>query len=368
MAKQVINVGTTANDGTGEGIRSAFTKTNSNFTELYDTKANLASPTFTGTVAGITKSMVGLGSVDNTADSAKPVSTIQQSALDLKANLASPTFSGTVSGITKAMVGLSSVDNTADSAKPVSTLQQTALNGKANTSHTHVVGDLSLAAGQVLIGKNTGGAGAAVELTTSQVKTLLALNNVDNTADADKPISDDTQTALNGKAATNHTHTIAQVTGLQTELDNKSATNHNHDITTLTGYAASQALKANASHTHAIADVTGLSAQLVHSVKAFMATPTSSLRAADVADTSFTVVTANSIAKAGVAATAETVFTIKKNDVNIGTITFDASSITGVIVISNTSDRNMVLGDVIEFVAPGSADATLARIGFVLRN
>lgn len=57
-----------------------------------DLKANLASPTFTGTVGGITKSMVGLGSVDNTTDAGKPVSTAQQSALDLKANLTSPTF------------------------------------------------------------------------------------------------------------------------------------------------------------------------------------------------------------------------------------------------------------------------------------
>ena len=43
-------------------------------------KAPLASPTFTGTVGGITKSMVGLGSVDNTADTAKPVSTAQTTA------------------------------------------------------------------------------------------------------------------------------------------------------------------------------------------------------------------------------------------------------------------------------------------------
>jgi hypothetical protein len=89
-------------------------------------KANLASPTFTGTVAGITKAMVGLTNVDNTADTAKPVSTAQQTALDLKANLASPTFTGTVAGITKAMVGLANVDNTADTAKPVSTAQATA--------------------------------------------------------------------------------------------------------------------------------------------------------------------------------------------------------------------------------------------------
>ena len=34
-AKQVINIGTTANDGTGDPIRSAFDKVNDNFTELY---------------------------------------------------------------------------------------------------------------------------------------------------------------------------------------------------------------------------------------------------------------------------------------------------------------------------------------------
>ena len=52
------------------------------------------SPTFTGTVAGITSAMVGLGSVDNTSDAGKPVSTAQQTALNLKSNTASPAFTG----------------------------------------------------------------------------------------------------------------------------------------------------------------------------------------------------------------------------------------------------------------------------------
>ena len=59
-----------------------------------DLKAPLDSPTFTGTVSGITKSMVGLGNVDNTSDANKPVSTATQTALNLKANIASPTFTG----------------------------------------------------------------------------------------------------------------------------------------------------------------------------------------------------------------------------------------------------------------------------------
>lgn len=84
----------------------------------------------TGNPHGTTKSDVGLSNVDNTADSAKPVSTAQQTALDAKAPLASPTFTGTVGGITKSMVGLANVDNTADTAKPVSTAQSTAINAK----------------------------------------------------------------------------------------------------------------------------------------------------------------------------------------------------------------------------------------------
>lgn len=129
-------------------------------------KAPLASPTFTGTVAGVTKSMVGLGSVDNTSDSAKPISAAAQAALDLKAPLASPTFTGTVGGVTKAHVGLGSVDNTSDSAKPVSTATQTALNAKAplaSPTFTGTVGGVT--------------------------KAMVGLGSVDNTADTAKPVS-----------------------------------------------------------------------------------------------------------------------------------------------------------------------------------
>ena len=37
MSKQIIGIGTTANDGTGDPLRTAFTKTNDNNTELYNT-------------------------------------------------------------------------------------------------------------------------------------------------------------------------------------------------------------------------------------------------------------------------------------------------------------------------------------------
>ena len=72
-----------------DGVTSAIQ------TQLND-KAPIASPTFTGTVSGVTKTHVGLGNVDNTTDANKPVSTATQTALDLKAPIASPTFTGTV--------------------------------------------------------------------------------------------------------------------------------------------------------------------------------------------------------------------------------------------------------------------------------
>lgn len=83
-----------------------------------------------GTSNVATKADLGLGSVDNTADSAKPVSTLQQAALDDKAPKANPTFTGTVSGVSKSMVGLGNVDNTSDANKPVSTAQGVAIASK----------------------------------------------------------------------------------------------------------------------------------------------------------------------------------------------------------------------------------------------
>lgn len=65
--------------------------------------APLESPAFTGTVTGITKSMVGLGNVDNTSDVDKPVSTAQAEAIqEVRDDLAS-----TDPGKGAAMVGFS---------------------------------------------------------------------------------------------------------------------------------------------------------------------------------------------------------------------------------------------------------------------
>lgn len=196
-----------------------------------------------GFTGAVTKTQLGLNNVDNTSDAAKPVSTATQAALNLKAPLASPTFTGTVSGVSKAMVGLGNVDNTSDAAKPVSTAQAAAIGAKANSAHTHAIGDTT-GLQTALDGKaptahthtiaSTTGLQAALDgkaplaspaftgTPTGITKAHVGLGSVDNTSDAAKPISTLAQAALDGKAATGHSHTTAQVTGLDTALAGKA--------------------------------------------------------------------------------------------------------------------------------------------------
>jgi hypothetical protein len=181
-------------------------------------KAPITSPTFTGTVSGIDATMVGLANVDNTSDLAKPISTATQTALDLKANvasvvlkanltdlalkaditdlnlkapIASPTFTGTVSGIDATMVGLANVDNTSDLAKPISAATQTALDLKANESDVNT----SLTAKASISSPTFTG------IVSGITASMVGLENVDNTRDANKPISLSMQAALDLKGS-----------------------------------------------------------------------------------------------------------------------------------------------------------------------
>ncbi len=88
MGQQHINVGSAPNDGTGDDLRSGGAKIEANFTEVYGHIANVSNP------HAVTKAQVGLGSVDNTSDAGKPISTLTQAALDLKAPLDSPPLTG----------------------------------------------------------------------------------------------------------------------------------------------------------------------------------------------------------------------------------------------------------------------------------
>lgn len=63
-------------------------------------------------------------------------------------------------------------------------------------------------------------------------------------------------------AGASHAHAIGDVTGLQTALDGKASSTHAHAIADVTGLQAALDGKAASSHSHAIADVTGLQTAL----------------------------------------------------------------------------------------------------------
>ena len=94
----------------------------------------------------------------------------------------------------KTAVGLANVDNTSDANKPISTATQTALNAKKGT----------IAAGTVSQYYRGDKSWQTLD------KAAVGLSNVDNTSDANKPISTATQTALNGKEATVAAGTVGQ--------------------------------------------------------------------------------------------------------------------------------------------------------------
>ena len=160
-------------------------------------------------------SVKGLDTKLNIADTAamlKPYFT----AINLKANIESPTFTGTVSGITKAMVGLANVDNTSDLNKPISTATKTALDLKANTADVTAALNLKANTADVTtalaLKANTADVTEALNLkaNTADVTTALALkaNTTDvNTALALKANTTDVNTALDLKANTTDVNT-----------------------------------------------------------------------------------------------------------------------------------------------------------------
>lgn len=149
----------------------------------------------TGNPHGVTKAQVGLALVDNTADATKPVSAAQQTAINVATAAAEAAQSdidghqfnlSNPHGVTKAQVGLGSVDNTADLAKPVSAAQQTAINA-AGAIGTAAQADID---GHQLATNNP----------HAVTKTQIGLGNADNTSDLNKPISTAQAAALALKA------------------------------------------------------------------------------------------------------------------------------------------------------------------------
>lgn len=150
------------------------------------TYAPLAAPTFTGTV--VLPSTTSIGDVSATEIGyVNGVTSAIQTQLDAKAPTADPTFTGTVSGVTKSHVGLGNVDNTSDADKPVSTATQTALDAKASiagatfTGNVEVDGNLVVDGDFTVNGTNFSASATSIVIEDNMVQ--LAHQNAANTVD-----------------------------------------------------------------------------------------------------------------------------------------------------------------------------------------
>ncbi|WP_276359815.1 hypothetical protein, partial [Daejeonella sp. H1SJ63] len=277
----VINktlTGYTAGSGTvaaTDNILQAIQKVDGNVA----LKAPLASPTFTGTVTLPTGTVAVTQAANNNSTAVATTAYVDAAA-------GTPDADATTKGkiqLAGDLVG------TAASPAIAAGAVTTAKLADANVT----LGKLENIATASLLGRSTAGSGAPEVLTATAAKTLLSLSktdvglaNVDNTSDANKPVSGATQTALDLKAplaspaltgvptaptATNGTNTtqVATTAFVTTAVTGAAAA----DATTLAtgkiqlagdlaGTATSPAIAANAVTTAKIADANITAAKL----------------------------------------------------------------------------------------------------------
>ena len=193
---KLVGVGTTANDNTGDPLRDAFVKINNNFTELYiEPSISLVGNILTLTRPDDSTSTVDLapyldedaraissgtlsgGIVTFTRDDA---STFTLDLSDLLDNTNIVTSVNTQTGAV--VLDADDIDDTSTTNKFTSSADISKLAGIEAGAEVNTVDSVAGKTGVVTL-----------------VKGDVGLGNVDNTSDANKPISTATQTALNLK-------------------------------------------------------------------------------------------------------------------------------------------------------------------------
>jgi hypothetical protein len=278
--------------------------TGTTITDIYNMlalKAPIASPTFTGTVSGITKAMVGLGNVDNTSDVNKPVSAAMTTALNLKVNASGGTLtSGIASRLYIQNLGGLAISFPANTMGCI-TANKSSGSGELNflTSGT------SYPFGKCCTWETFNGTGYDMLLQLSKqglltvtgnivsptitqintdialkaplanpiftgtvsgiTKAMIGLTNCDDTSDLSKPISTATQSALDLKAnlaSPTFTGTVSGITKAMIGLTNCDDTSDlNKPISTATQTALD--LKANLASPTFTGTVSGITKTMV---------------------------------------------------------------------------------------------------------
>jgi len=326
MARQSINIGSSANDGTGDPLRTAFDKINDNFVELYGTDndintldANLNVNNFaitTGVTNGdITVTPNGTGSI----------------------KLGAMKFNGTT---------LSSDDSTqitiAENIQTTGTLNVT---GATTLGSTLAVStSLALATGATVTGIDNGALGSSATLLATQgaIKTYVdaqvTASDLDFTADDSTTNSIDldsevmqfsggtgiTTSATGNTVTTAIDGTVVTLTGSQT-LTNKILTNPTINAATMTGAIAidgitidDNTIKANASNADLELDGSGTGQTKILA----NATVVGTLNTADVSTTGNTTVSGS----------------LTTGTFNVGDLNIDAS---GKITTDTNGDVNI---------------------------
>jgi len=154
-------------------------------------------------LTGITAGQLNLGNVNNTSDADKPVSTLQQAALNLKANLAGATFSGNI--FANNLAG----SNTGD---------QTTVSGNAGTvtNGVYTVGDQTIGGIKTFSSPIVGSVSGSAGTVTNGVYTVG-----DQTIGGIKTFSSAIVGSVSGNAGTVTTN--ANLTGVVTSVGNATS-------------------------------------------------------------------------------------------------------------------------------------------------
>ena len=220
----------------------------------------------------------------------------------------------------------------------------------------------------------------------TDISRITGLENVDNTADTDKPVSTLQAAADTASIVTANAYTDATVIGL---IRDRGA--YNANITNL--FPTDFVLKGDTWNITAA----GAGLLIGESIRALVNTPGQTesnwyispkksniinpyiihifregrsvsnmlwLRYIFSIECTFPVNLTLSLAKTRIASTINSVFLIKKNTIQIGTITFIAGNVAGTFLFSNAI--TFLVGDILEIIAPTISDITLTDISISL--
>lgn len=187
--------------------------------------SGLSTTSKTNVVSAINELFTAIGSAGAAIDDTTPGALTTYSSnksvalLALKAPLASPTFTGTVAGVTKTHVGLANVDNTADSAKPVSTAQAAAILALISDASSTSSTTTTYSANKI----NTAVAAAVAALVASAPSALDTLDELAAALGDDAAFATTVSTALGNRVRWDATQTLTAPESLQARTNINAA-------------------------------------------------------------------------------------------------------------------------------------------------